>query len=160
MRTPASVADHPVHPMLVVFPIGLFLTAFVFDILAAATGNPVWQTLAFYDIAAGVIGALLAALPGFVDYFTLRGEPRRLGTWHMVLNLGVVVLFAVNWYLRTSAGQRWVGPGSRVPLLLSLIGAVVLGVSGWLGGHLVYRHRVGVAEDAARFDEKRPRRVA
>ena len=160
MRTPASVADHPVHPMLVVFPIGLLITAFVFDIIAAATGNSVWQTIAFYDIAAGVIGALLAALPGFVDYFTLRGEPRRLGTWHMILNLSVVVLFAVNWYLRTGAGQRWIGAGSRVPLVLSLIGVVVLAVSGWLGGHLVYVHRVGVAENGVRFDERRPRRVA
>jgi uncharacterized membrane protein len=160
MRTRASIAEHPIHPMLVVFPIGLFLTALVFDILAAATGNPVWETLAFYDIAAGVIGALAAALPGFVDYLGLRGEPRRLGTWHMVLNLGVVALFAVNWYLRTDAGRQWLGAGSRVPLALTIIGAVILGVSGWLGGHLVYVHRVGVSDNAARLDDRRPRRVA
>jgi uncharacterized membrane protein len=160
MHTRASIADHPVHPMLVVFPIGLFLTALVFDIMGAATGNPVWETLAFYDIAAGVIGGLVAALPGFVDYFTLRGEARRLGNWHMILNLGVVALFAVNWYLRTDAGHRWVGAGSRVPLALTIIGAVILAVSGWIGGHLVYVHRVGVAQDVARYDDSRSRRVA
>jgi len=160
MRSRASIAEHPIHPMLVAMPVGLFIGALIFDIVGAATGNPVWETLAFYDIAIGVIGALAAALPGFVDYLTLRGEAARVATWHMGLNLTMVVLFAVNWFLRTDAGHRWVSAGSRLPLVLSIIGVGILGVSGWLGWHLVYVHRVGVSDDAARFDDKRARRVA
>jgi uncharacterized membrane protein len=156
MSTPASIARHPIHPMLVVFPIGLFVAAFVFDVLAAATGNGVWRTVAFYDIAAGIVGGLLAAVPGFVDYFSLGGSARRTATWHMVLNLGLVGLFAVNWLLRTSTGARWIPPGSNIPLILTACGVVILGVSGWLGGHLVYVQGVGVERPPR--DESLPRR--
>src|SRR5262252_8322778 len=121
MSTPASIARHPIHPMLVVFPMGLFVAALVFDILAQATGNPVWRTVAFYDIAAGVVGGLLAAVPGFVDYFSLEGR-RRTATWHMILNLVVVGLFVVNWLLRTSLGARWIPPGSNIPLIFTAVG--------------------------------------
>ena len=151
--TPAHVGKHPVHPMLVVLPIGLWIAALAFDILYAATANPVWRTLAFWNIAAGIIGALLAAVPGFVDYLALDGRARRIATYHMLLNLGAVALFAVNWYLRTrvSADSRW-------PLALSVIGVVGVMISGWLGGELVYRERVGVDEPAR--GNERYRRVA
>jgi uncharacterized membrane protein len=145
--------------MLVVFPVGLFVAALVFDILAQATGNAVWRTVAFYDIAAGIVGGLLAAVPGFVDYFSLQGRARSIATWHMVLNLGLVGLFAVNWLLRTSWGAQWIPSGSNVPLILSVLGVVILAVSGWLGGHLVYVEGVGV-ERRAREDTVPRRRVA
>ena len=151
--TPASVGKHPVHPMLVVLPIGLWIAALAFDILYAATSNPLWRTLAFWNIAAGIIGALLAAVPGFVDYLALAGRARRIATFHMLLNLGAVALFAVNWYVRTrvAADSMW-------PLALSVIGVVGVMISGWLGGELVYRERVGVDEPAR--NNERYRRVA
>src|SRR5688572_6966759 len=132
MSTPASIARHPVHPMLVVFPIGLFVAAFVFDILALTTGHGVWRVVAFYDIAAGIVGGLLAAVPGFVDYFALRGAARRTATWHMILNLVLVGLFSVNWLLRTTWGAQWLPPESNVPAILTGCGVVILAVSGWL----------------------------
>jgi uncharacterized membrane protein len=150
--TPASVAKHPIHPMLVVLPIGLWIAALAFDIVHALSDGPVWRTLAFWNIAAGIIGALLAAVPGFVDYFDLEGRARRIATFHMVLNLGAVALFAVNWYIRTR-----VGPDSWWPLALSVIGVVGIGISGWLGGELVYAERVGVEEPPR---NERYRRVA
>jgi uncharacterized membrane protein len=158
--TQATVARHPIHPMLVVIPIGLWVTALVFDILHAVTGAPVWGTLAFYDIAAGIVGALLAAVPGFIDYFDLDGRAARIATWHMALNLGAVVLFLVNWLLRTSWGARFVGADSWVPFALSIIGVVGLAVSGWLGGEMVYVERVGVEEGRERRPEDVRRRVA
>ena len=150
--TPARVGKHPIHPMLVVLPIGLWIAALVFDIVHAVSGNPLWRTLAFWNIAAGIIGALLAAVPGFVDYLDLEGRARRIATFHMVLNLGAVALFAVNWYIRTR-----VAPGSWWPLALSVIGVVGIGISGWLGGELVYAERVGVEEPPR---NERYRRVA
>jgi uncharacterized membrane protein len=150
--TPARVAKHPIHPMLVVLPLGLWIAALAFDIVYAITGTPVWRTLAFWNIAAGIIGALLAAVPGFVDYLDLDGRARRIATYHMILNLAAVALFAVNWYVRTRvpADSPW-------PLMLSVIGVVGVIVSGWLGGELVYRERVGVEEEPR---SERYRRVA
>jgi uncharacterized membrane protein len=150
--TPARIGKHPIHPMLVVLPLGLWIAALAFDIVYAAGGGPVWRTLAFWNIAAGIIGALLAAVPGFVDYLDLEGRARRIATYHMVLNLAAVAIFALNWYVRTR-----VTPDSQWPLVLSVIGVVGIIISGWLGGELVYRERVGVEEPAR---NERYRRVA
>src|SRR5215831_5705547 len=150
----AHIGKHPIHPMLVVFPIGLWVAALAFDIVEMATGNPLWRTLAFWNIVGGIIGALLAAVPGFLDYPGVKGREGRLATWHMVINLAAVVLFVVNAVLRlrVNADSPW-------PLLLSIIGVVGVFVSGWLGGELVYVERFGVVEPTATRDE-RPRRVA
>jgi len=150
----AHIGKHPIHPMLVVFPIGLWVAALAFDIVEMATGNPLWRTLAFWNIVGGIVGALLAAVPGFLDYPGVKGRAGRLATWHMVINLAAVVLFVVNAVLRLriNADSPW-------PLLLSIIGVVGVFVSGWLGGELVYVERFGVVEPTATRDE-RPRRVA
>jgi uncharacterized membrane protein len=150
--TPARIGKHPIHPMLVVLPLGLWIAALAFDIVHALGGGPVWRTLAFWNIAGGIIGALLAAVPGFVDYLDLAGRARRIATFHMVLNLGAVALFAVNWYVRTR-----VPPESSWPLALSVVGVIGIIVSGWLGAELVYAERVGVEEPPR---TERYRRVA
>jgi uncharacterized membrane protein len=142
MASPASVARHPIHPMLVVFPIGLWVFALVCDLVFAFGGGPIWKDLAFYTIAGGIVGALLAAVPGLVDYRGLRSpRVRRTALTHMVLNVVVLALFALNLWLRTRLAID-----SVVPLVLSLIGVGLLGISGWLGGELVYVHGVGVEE--------------
>src|SRR5207248_1906600 len=97
----ARLGKHPIHPMLVVIPLGLWVTALVFDVVYAVTGNPSMRTAAFWNIGAGVVGALLAAIPGFVDWYGMTGRAGRLATYHMLLNLGAVALFAVNWLVRT-----------------------------------------------------------
>jgi uncharacterized membrane protein len=126
--------------MLVTLPIGLWVFSLVADVIHALGGGPVWRDVAFYTIAGGVIGALLAAVPGFVDYQGLRDErARSIAQVHMTMNLALVALFVVNLWLRTE-----LAPESRVPLTLSVIGVVILGISGWLGGELVYVHGVGV----------------
>ena len=159
MQTPASIGRHPIHPMLVVFPLGLFFTATVFDIVTLMTGSSVSRTVAFYMILAGIIGGLAAAVPGFVDYLSLRGPAAVTATWHMALNLIVMAFFIVSLLLRTRWGEQWVPAGSSLPQALSIVGSLVLIAGGWLGGHLVYVHGVGVDRADVRRDE-RPRRAA
>jgi uncharacterized membrane protein len=144
MATPASIRNHPIHPMLVVFPIALWTTAVVFDTIGIVSGRGVMRTVAFYNIAAGIIGAVAAAIPGFIDYLTLRGRAARVGTWHAVLNVSALALFAVSWVLRTRWGAGVVGTDSWIPVLLAYVGLAVVFASGWLGGALVYEHGVGV----------------
>ena len=145
-QTRARIGRHPIHPMLVVFPIGLWVTALVFDVVHAFTGTPLWRTLAFWNLVGGIVGALAAAVPGLIDYTEMKGRARRIANWHMALNLGVTALFVVNVLLRTTWGSRFIDGDSWIPLALSVIGNAVLGVSGWLGGEMVYVERVGVEE--------------
>ena len=142
MQPPASVARHPLHPMLVPIPIGLWIGSLACDLWAYLSANPpAWlPTVAFVTMAGGVIGALVAAVPGLIDALSLRHAPKRIAMVHMAINLLVVVLYLVNLRL------RWDGNQSLAPLSLSLIGVLGIGISGWLGGKMVYQHRVGVDE--------------
>ena len=140
MRTPASVARHPIHPMLVPIPIGLWIFSFICDLFhVGGSTNPAWTTVALYCMGGGIVGALLAALPGLVDLLSLPPGPRSTAIKHMAINLTVVVLFAVNFWLRLQA------PGNPGKLVwLSLIALALLTVSGWLGGKMVYEYGVAV----------------
>jgi uncharacterized membrane protein len=146
--------------MLVPLPIGLFTAALVFDLLRVGTDRPGWGDVAFWCIAAGLVGGLLAALPGLIDYTGLRGPARRIATWHLAMNLTLVALFAVNLWLRTESGRAVAGPGMGLPLALSIAGVALMSVSGWLGGEMVYRHRVGVEEPGERDVRRIDRRAA
>jgi uncharacterized membrane protein len=140
MSSPASVAKHPIHPMLVVFPIGLWTFSLVCDVAyVTGWGGPIWNDMAFYTMAGGIAGGLLAAVPGFIDYLSLSGRVRALALTHMLINLGIVGLYALNLFLRLGSA-----PGAVLPIALSSLGMVLLGVSGWLGGELVYVHHIGV----------------
>src|SRR5437016_746357 len=98
MSSPASIRSHPIHPMLIVFPIGLWVFSLVCDIVYhAGSHNEFWKAVAFYTMAGGIIGALLAAVPGFIDYLSLTDRrAKQIATTHMVLNLIIVVLFIFN----------------------------------------------------------------
>jgi uncharacterized membrane protein len=140
MKSTASVAKHPIHPMLVPVPIGLWIFSFIGDVVFQATGNLTWGTIARYSMGVGVIGALLAALPGFVDLYKLpASRAKRMGILHMSVNLGIVVLFAADYVWRVNQV-----PGALGPFVLSIIGILSLMVSGWLGGEMVYVHGVAV----------------
>jgi uncharacterized membrane protein len=143
MRTPASVAKHPLHPMLIVFPVGLWIFSLVCDIaVLAGASAPGWQTAAFYTMVGGLVGALVAAVPGLIDLLSLHvPRLRTIALTHMTLNLIVVALYAVNIWLRVQETADM-----RVPVLLSVIAVILLAVSGWLGGEMVHVHRVGVED--------------
>lgn len=139
MKTPASFLGHPLHVVLVPLPLGLWTFALVADVAAAVTGAQQWRTVALYTIGGGVAGALLAALPGLIDLLSLRGtRALRTGLFHMTANLVAVAVFALNLLLRLRT------PDGAGPLLLTVLGVALIGVSGWLGGQLVYAHGVGV----------------
>jgi uncharacterized membrane protein len=143
MRTPASIHGHPIHPMLVPIAIGGFVLSFAFDITGIFTPEPErWTALALYSMYGGIVGALVAAIPGLVDLVSLPAGPiRQTAIAHMVINLTVVMLFLVNAWLRVNDVHSF-----PVPISLSLVAILLLVVSGWLGGKLVHAYGVGVAE--------------
>ena len=143
MNTPASFRNHPIHPMLVAFPIALWIFSLVCDLFYyGGSQNAVWESVAFYSMAAGTIGALLAAIPGFIDYLSLVDRRvKRTATTHFILNLIIVALFIFNLGIRYSGTPS----SGMLGLALSIVAVALLGVSGWLGGSLVYEHRVGVS---------------
>ena len=147
MRTPAQIAGHPIHPMLVTIPIGLWVFSLVCDFIAMGSPTPeTWQAASFYAMVGGIIGALAAALPGLVDLLSLRDAAiRKTALTHMGLNLTIVALYAVNAWTRS---QDLVS--DTVSLGLSVVAIALLLVSGWLGGKMVYEAGVAVhAEDTA-----------
>ena len=141
MKTPASIAGHPIHPMLVPIAIGGFVLSLAFDLACLFTGkSDPWNVLAFYTMAGGIAGALVAALAGLVDLLSLPPGPvKKIGVTHMAINLLVVALYLVN------AWMRWGGTRDlQLPMLMSAVAILLLLVSGWLGGKLVFEHGVGV----------------
>jgi uncharacterized membrane protein len=150
MESHAKLLGHPVHPMLIVYPVGLLSAAVVFDVLYLVTGNEQLATFSFWAILAGLIGGLAAALFGLLDWLSIPGGTRakRIGMYHGVGNLVVVGLFALSFLTRM--GDSTYLPDTT-PLLLGLLGVAVALVTAWLGGELVYRLRVGV-DDGANLD--------
>jgi uncharacterized membrane protein len=139
MRTPASIAKHPIHPMLITIPIGLWIFSFVCDLVfVLGNGGENWRIVAFYTMAGGIVGALLAAIPGFIDLVSLPPGVKRIALVHMSINLGIVVLYVINLWLRTRTAE------STAPQWLSVIAIALLAVSGWLGGRMVHVHGVAV----------------
>jgi uncharacterized membrane protein len=154
MRTPASIAGHPIHPMLVTLPIGLWVFSLVADLYYAfGAGTAAWKTVAFYTMAGGLVGALAAAIPGLIDLLSLpSGDIKSTAIKHMAINLTVVALYAINLWLRAATESLGTAGGFGIPEWLSLIAIGLLLVSGWLGGKMVYEAGVGVSttDDALR----------
>jgi uncharacterized membrane protein len=143
MSAPASFKGHPFHPMLVALPIGLWIFSIVSDLIFKfGWGGPVWNDVAFYTLAGGIVGALIAALPGFIDLMELQNpKTMTIAIWHMFINLLAVALYCFNFWVRMHRP-----PGDNLPILLSAIGIVLIIISGWLGGELVYVRGVAVKQ--------------
>lgn len=137
-----TLAGHPLHPQLIVFPAGLLPFSLAMDIVHAATGNKTAAETAYYAMWGGAMGALAAGSAGAFDYFTIprRSEARKTATVHAVMNLGLVALTGINLMIRRNRRRK---PG-LAPLIMSAAGNVGLFVSAWFGGHLVYEHGVRV----------------
>jgi uncharacterized membrane protein len=146
MKAKATSLGHPIHPMLIVFPLGLLPVASIFDIVYLYTHNGHWADISFWLIAAGVIGGLLAAVFGLIDWIGIPSGTRAksIGLVHGLTNVVLVVLFLVSWAMRR--------PNPASPELLAIVlGFIAVGLSffsGWLGGELVYRMNVAVDEGA------------
>ena len=146
MESKAKLFGHAIHPILIVYPLGLLSAAVVFDVIYLITLNPTWTTVSFWMIAAGIVGGLLAAVFGLIDYLYIPSGTRasRIGLLHGLTNLLVMILFIASWLLRRYSPEV----PSTAAFALSFIGVAASLLGGWLGGELVERLGVGVTPSA------------
>ena len=138
----AAFRGHPIHPMLIPLPIGALVLSLLTDVVFSFGGSEFWAEASWWLLWVGAVTGVLAALVGLVDYVTIhRVRTHRAGKIHLVSNLAVLGLVAVNLVLRAGEHASAVTPAG---LIVSIVTAGLLGVSGWYGGELSYRHGVGV----------------
>lgn len=145
MESKAKAMGHPIHPMLIVFPLGLLSTAVIFDLIGLATDDPDWYKVSYYLLGAGILGGGVAAIFGLVDWLAIPNDTRakRIGLMHAASNSVALILFIISWYLRYDGNAE---DPEALAIILSLIGAGMATLGGWLGGELVYRLGVGIDE--------------
>ena len=148
MESHVKLLGHPVHPMLIVLPLGLLSSAVLFDAIYLITGNDALVEVAFWNITLGVIGGLAAAIFGAIDWWAIPRETRakQIGLVHGGGNVVVVGLFLVSWLLRLP--DHAYAP-NLLPFVLGLVAVILALGTAWLGGELVFRLRVGVDHDAS-----------
>lgn len=144
-KTTAQIAGHPLHPMLIPFPVAFLVATFACDLLYWWTVNPVWSTASVYLLGAALIMAALAALAGLTDFLGDTQIRQLSAAWHhMIGNVIVVLLSLINWYRRYDAGEAAVLPWG---ILTSFIVVAILLYTGWRGWEMVYKHRVAVSDE-------------
>ena len=137
-----AIAKHPLHPLIVTFPIAFLVAAPVADIAYSITSDTFWVRAGVYLLTAGLATSLLAALTGLLDFLKIdRVRKRKAGWAHMVLNISSIILTIINLSIRLNNAASAVVP---VGMTLSIIVATLLGLSGWYGAELVFRHKVAV----------------
>jgi uncharacterized membrane protein len=146
MKRRVKLFGHAVHPMLIVFPLGLLAMALIFDIIHFASGNGYWSEIAYWMIAAGLVSGVIAAPFGLIDWLSIPANTRakRIGALHGIGNFIVLLLYFASWMMRYNVPQA-PPVGAYV---LSFAGGAVALVSGWLGGELVERLAIGVDSGA------------
>ena len=146
MEARAKLFGHPIHQMLIVFPLGLLGSSIVFDIAYLATKNGRWADIAYWMAAVGIISGLVAAVFGLIDWSAIPSGTRakRLGLLHGGGNVVVVGLFIVSWLLRRPNPQT----PPMTAIILSFVGVGLALITGWMGGELVDRLGVGVDDGA------------
>ncbi len=156
MKSKASIGGHPIHPILIPFPIGLLVFSLIADLIYLWQGGLLWESyIAFYTLSAGIIGMAVAAIPGLIDWLTLT-DPKvvPVANWHARVNIITLFVFIASFYLRTTSGATWIAGLTMLPIILSIIGVIGLGIAGWLGGELVFRHGVAVNTQTETAPEK------
>ena len=148
----AAIAGHPLHPLMVTFPIAFFVGTFLSDLAYWSTGDPFWARASFWLVAAGLVGGSLAAVLGLTDFLTIRRAREHAAGWiHFIGNSTVLVLSLISLLL------RWDDPAAAIlpwGLTISVVVAGILVITGWYGGELAYRHKIGVVghEDKSSSD--------
>lgn len=146
MESKAKAFGHAIHPIMIVFPLGLLATAVIFDVLYLATFNTTWSIVSFWMIVSGIIGGLVAAVFGVIDFLNIPNGTRakRIGIYHGAVNVVAILLFAL------SAMFRWDVPQTpeTIAFVFSFAGVLLALLGGWFGGELVERLGVGVSPDA------------
>ena len=147
MESKAKALGHPLHPIMIVFPLGLLATSVLFDVVYLVTDAREFAIVAFWTTVGGLLGGLLAAVPGVIDWLAIPTgtRVRRVGAVHGLGNVGVLALFALSWLLRRDEPNY---VPSTLALLVAGAGFVLAGVTGWLGGEMVDRLGVGVDDHA------------
>ena len=142
MDSGAKILGHHIHPVLIVFPLGLLSTAVIFEIMYYATGNRTFTDVTYWMLISGVIGGLVAAVFGLYDWSKIPGGTRAksVGLMHGGVNAAALILFFISWYLRNGATTE----PSTLASILAFLGFALAGVGGWLGGELVERLGIGV----------------
>ena len=146
MEGKAKILGHSVHPIMIVFPLGLLATAVIFDVIYLLWGNETFALVSYWMMAAGIIGGLLAAPFGWIDWAAIPSGVRAItvGLTHGLVNTVVLLLFAVSWYFRSDLPTRPENAAS----VLSILGFLLALLGGWLGGELVERLGIGVHDGA------------
>jgi uncharacterized membrane protein len=145
VKSTASIGGHPIHPLLVPFPIAFLIGALLTDLAyLGGVGDPFWARASLWLIGGGFVGGVLAAIFGLTDFITIQRVREHKIAWvHFIGNATVLVLALINWLLRLSSILE------SVPLwglVLSIITAAILLITGWAGGELAYRHKIGVID--------------
>ncbi len=154
MESKAKALGHPIHQMLIPFPLGLLGTAVIFDVIYLVWGNPTMVTVSYWMIIAGIVGGFVAAPFGLIDWLAIPKGTRAksVGLLHGGGNVVVLLLFIGSWWLRyNNAGSVISYSATNLALALSFVGFALAGMTGWLGGELVDRLSVGV-DDGANLD--------
>lgn len=142
VESTAAIAGHPIHPMLIPFPISFLVGALVTDLVYWSTGGDFWAQASFWLVAAGLATGALAAVFGLIDFLTIQRVREHTAGWiHFLGNATVLVIALINLWL------RWAEPAAAIlpwGLVLSAITGLILIVTGWYGGELSYRHKVGI----------------
>ena len=147
MESRAKLLGHPIHQMLIVFPLGLLATAAIFDLLYVITNGIGWAHASYYLIPAGCLGGVLSAVFGLIDFVAIpkRTRARRVGTIHGIGNVFVLMMFWLSWFMRSPDASA---PPPGLAVILSMSGLGLALITGWLGGELVNRLSVGVDDGA------------
>lgn len=150
----AAIAGHPIHPMLIPFPVALLFLVAATDIAYATGAGLFWAKVSYYMLWGGIISAGIAAVAGLVDFLSIkRARAHRQGWLHVLANSAVVALAVANLLLRLDDYATAVVPSG---LILSVVGAGLLVIGGWYGGELSYRLKIGVVGPEREEPKKQP----
>jgi uncharacterized membrane protein len=146
MESKARLLGHSLHQIVIVFPLGLFMTSVGFDALTVLTGQTRWLATSYYIMIAGLIGGVVAVVAGYIDYLAIPAGTRAkfIGRVHGIGGVLVMLVFAANVMSRMHNPLTL----SVLSIALSIVGATLAGIAGWFGGELVTRMGIGVADDA------------